>query len=80
MDIDLLGRTGNDLEHICTLVGEVCAMESQPDGIEFDAKSVKAARIKEDAEYEGVRVRFHATLARARITEPGSLNFGHLHY
>jgi len=76
MDIDLLGRTSNDLEHIRTLVGEVCAMESQPDGIEFDAKSVKAARIKEDAEYEGVRVRFHATLACARISMQIDIGFG----
>jgi Nucleotidyl transferase AbiEii toxin, Type IV TA system len=48
-DIDLLGRTSNDLEHIRALFAQLCDIESEPDGIEFDSKSVKVARIKEDA-------------------------------
>ena len=68
MDIDLLGRTSNELEHVRALFAQLCDLESEPDGIEYDAKSVKATRIKEDADYEGVRVRFRATLARARIS------------
>jgi len=76
MDIDLLGRTSNELEHIRALITHVCEAESEPDGIEFDSKSVKAARIKEDADYEGVRVRFHATLARARISMQIDIGFG----
>jgi hypothetical protein len=35
----------------------------EPDGAEFDAASIDVCRIKEYAEYEGVRVRFNATLA-----------------
>lgn len=63
MDIDLPGRTSNKLEQIASIVSEICAMESEPDGVMFDATSVKAARIKEDADYEGMRVQFRATLA-----------------
>ena len=76
MDIDLLGRMSNELEHIRALIAKVCELESEPDGIGFDAQSVKVARIKEDAEYEGVRVRFHATLARARIPMQIDIGFG----
>ena len=76
MDIDLLGQTSNELAHIRSLIAEVCRMESESDGIEFDAKSVQVARIKEDADYEGVRVRFHATLARARIPMQIDIGFG----
>lgn len=76
MDIDLLGRTSNKLEHIASIVSELCAMESEPDGVMFDATSVKAARIKEDADYEGVRVQFRATLAGARIPMQIDVGFG----
>lgn len=76
MDIDLLGRTSNELEHIRTLIARVCEAESEADGIEFDTKSLKVARIKEDADYEGVRVRFHATMARARIPMQIDIGFG----
>ena len=67
VDIDLLGKTSNELEHIISIVSEICALESGADGVRFDRASVKATRIKEDADYEGVRVQFKAILAGARI-------------
>lgn len=67
MDIDLAGKTSHELEHIRSLVGEVCEFATEPDGIEFTAASIEVQRIKEDADYEGVRVWFNATLAKARI-------------
>jgi hypothetical protein len=51
IDIDLLGRTSNELEHIRVLFAQLCDVESEPDGIEFESKSVKVAKIKEDADY-----------------------------
>ena len=76
MDIDLAGRTNNELEHIRSLVGEICEFTTEPDGIEFAAGSIEVQRIKEDAEYEGVRVRFIATLAKARIPMQIDIGFG----
>jgi len=76
MDIDLAGRTNNELEHIRSLVGEVCETATEPDGIEFAAGLIEVQRIKEDAEYEGVRVRFNATLAKARIPMQIDIGFG----
>lgn len=64
MDIDLAGRTSNELAHIRSLIGEVCGEAAEPDGIEFHAAMMQVARITEHAGCEGVRVRFHATLAR----------------
>jgi hypothetical protein len=58
------------------MVSELCTMESEPDGVMFDATSVKAARIKEDADYAGVRVQFRATLAGARIPMQIDVDFG----
>ena len=76
MDIDLAGKTNNELEHIRSLVGEVCETATEPDGIEFAAGLIEVQRIKEDAEYEGVRVRFNATLAKARIPMQIDIGFG----
>jgi predicted nucleotidyltransferase component of viral defense system len=76
MDIDLAGRTSNELDHIAELVGAVCGTATEPDGIEFNRASIEVTRIKEDAEYEGVRVRFHAVLAKARIPMQLDVGFG----
>lgn len=76
MDIDLAGRTSNELEHIAELVSSVCGVVTESDGIEFIPASIEVSRIKEDADYEGVRVRFHATLAKARIPMQIDIGFG----
>ncbi len=76
MDIDLAGRTSNELHHIADLVGVVCEVVTEPDGVEFNRGSIEVSRIKEDADYEGVRVRFHATLAKARIPMQIDIGFG----
>jgi len=76
MDIDLAGKTNNELEDIRWLVGEVCEFATEPDGIDFTAASIEVQRIKEDAEYDGVRVRFSGTLAKARIPMQIDIGFG----
>src|SRR5580658_6559083 len=76
MDIDLEGRVNNQLDHIKEVVATVCEVDVEPDGIAFNRISIEVSRIKEDADYEGVRVQFHATLARARIPMQLDIGFG----
>jgi hypothetical protein len=76
MDIDLAGRTNNQLDHIKEVVSAVCDVGADPDGIEFNRDSIQVSRIKEDADYEGVRAQFHAVLARARIPMQLDIGFG----
>jgi hypothetical protein len=76
MDIDLAGRTNNQLDHIKEIVSAVCDLAVDPEGIEFNRHSIEIRQIKEDADYEGVRVQFHATLARARIPMQLDIAFG----
>jgi hypothetical protein len=77
MDIDLLGRIGNDIGAMAAIVREICARRVEPDdGLVFDAATVKAERIAEAAEYEGVRIRFRATLDAARIQMQLDVGFG----
>ena len=67
-DVDLLGQTSNSLGHIAQVFRDVCVVDVEPDGMVFDAASVQAALIKEDAEYHGVRVKLLGTLERARAS------------
>jgi hypothetical protein len=76
MDIDFAGRTNNRLDHIQEMVVAICGAAVDADGIEFNSASVVVSRIKEDADYEGVRVQFHATVARARIPMQLDIGFG----
>jgi len=79
MDIDLGGTNGNELEHIHSIVAELCGLNTEPDGVDFDPASIEVHRIKGDAEYEGVRVRFQdskATLAKACIPMQIDIGFG----
>jgi hypothetical protein len=76
MDIDLAGRTDNRPDHIKAVVSAVCAVIVDPDGIEFNRDSIEVSRIKEDADYEGIRVQFRATLARARVPMQLDIGFG----
>jgi hypothetical protein len=76
MDIDLLGRTSNDVDGVVEIVRDVCGTGVDPDGLTFDASSIVGERIAEQAEYEGVRVRFRATLGNARIAMQTDVGFG----
>jgi len=75
-DADFLGRGDNAPERLVRLFRELCEMEVEPDGLVFDADSVRAERITEDADYEGVRVSFIARLDRARIPIQIDIGFG----
>jgi len=55
---------------------EISAIEVEDDGLRFDRKTVKAERIKEDADYEGVRVTFTAFLEKAQIPIQIDIGFG----
>jgi predicted nucleotidyltransferase component of viral defense system len=75
-DIDLLGQAGNQPAEIAEVFREVCQSESEPDGLRFDADSLKAQVIKEDADYEGVRVTFLVYLEKSRFAMQIDIGFG----
>jgi hypothetical protein len=76
MDIDLLGKIDNRLEVISAAIKEACLMDVEADGISFNAETVEAVRITEDAEYEGVRVRVQGGLGNARVSIQIDIGFG----
>jgi hypothetical protein len=77
-DIDFLAYLDNSPDNLATIIRDVCAIESVDDGLEFDPNTVKAQPIKEDADYEGVRIRFRGQLGNARIHMQVDVGFGDL--
>jgi len=51
MDIDLLGRTDNDVATIVELMREVALFDVADDGVVFEASSFTGGPIREDADY-----------------------------
>lgn len=76
-DIDLLGELDNDVEVMTQVISEICKQEIEvDDGVIFDIDSIAGIKIKEDADYQGVRVRFLAYLDTAKITMQIDIGFG----
>ena len=76
-DLDLLGFGSSDVLDVTDRIREVCAVPAD-DGIVFDLAGVQGERIKEDAEYEGFRVRVPASLDGARVSMQIDVGFGDL--
>ena len=76
MDIDMLGKTSNDKNIIVSQIVDVLNIEVEPDGLVFDISSIQSEQITEDADYQGIRLRFRGTLGSARIAMQIDIGFG----
>ena len=76
MDIDMLGITDNKESEIINQVRDILAVDVEADGLFFDPDSIKSERITEDADYEGIRIRFHGSLEKAIIHMQIDIGFG----
>ncbi len=76
LDIDFSAQYDNQIFSIEKMMKDICKIDVISDGIIFDSNGVKGQRIKEDADYEGVRVKFVGVLERSRIPMQIDLGFG----
>jgi predicted nucleotidyltransferase component of viral defense system len=67
-DIDLLGHTQNTVDAVLKIFQDLSNLEAEPDGLEFDPVHIQSERIKEDADYEGIRITMTARLGKTRLT------------
>jgi nucleotidyltransferase AbiEii toxin of type IV toxin-antitoxin system len=65
-DLDLLGFGSPNVDDVTRRLRDICSL-TENDGIVFDLAGMGGERIKEDAEYEGVRVLVPSSLDGARI-------------
>jgi len=75
-DLDLLGTGEPDVDRFVEIFRHLCIQEVENDGLVFVADSVSATKIKEDEEYEGIRMKFDAFLGSARIPVQVDVGFG----
>lgn len=75
-DLDLLGTGTPSPQEFEQLFRDVCDQPVEDDGLIFLADTVQAAVMKEDEQYEGLRLKFEARLASARIPIQIDVGFG----
>jgi len=76
-DADLLGLGPADAEHLTDIFKEICqAASDDVDGIEFMPDTVRAAPIREEQAYDGIRVTLVGLLHQARIPLQVDIGFG----
>lgn len=75
-DVDLLGFGDSSIKRLEDALRDICGLEATADGLVFAADSVKGAKIREDQEYEGVRITLLAFLEKARIPLQIDVGFG----
>jgi len=74
--LDLEGQGDNSIARIKQVFAEIIGQPVEDDGLIFDLKSLRVARIKEEQEYEGLRINFIARLERAKIHMQVDVGFG----
>ena len=74
-DADLLGFGADDIDSVAAVFRDLCVIEVD-DGIDFEPGSVKAAEIRKEAGYGGVRVELRATLDGAQLSLQIDIGFG----
>ena len=75
-DVDLLGVGEPAVDRMQETFQELCALDVEPDGLQFLDASVRAERIRDGQAYGGVRVRLAADLDGARIAVQVDIGFG----
>ncbi|MFC1509761.1 nucleotidyl transferase AbiEii/AbiGii toxin family protein [Candidatus Omnitrophota bacterium] len=80
LDIDFSARYDNQVVSIEKIIKDVCRVSVTPDGLIFDPRTVKSQKIREDVDYEGVRIKFTGFLERSRIAMQIDIAFGDVIY
>ncbi|MHB1832323.1 MAG: nucleotidyl transferase AbiEii/AbiGii toxin family protein [Acidiferrobacteraceae bacterium] len=75
-DLDLLGFGEASSERLHTVFQRLCAQDVAPDGLVFDADSVRVTEIREGQVYPGRRVKLVGRLGTARIPVQIDVGFG----
>ena len=75
-DADFLSKGDNNPERYQQIFREICEVNVEDDGVRFDPDTVKEEKIKEDQDYEGLRVTFTGFMESARLPIQIDIGFG----
>jgi hypothetical protein len=66
-DMDFLGFMENSVDNLVRVVEEICEQSVEIDGMIFDSGSIEGETIREEGDYQGVRISFLGFLGKANI-------------
>jgi hypothetical protein len=75
-DLDLLGFGDNSADGIARAFQDICVVPVVPDGLPFDASTLRVQDIQREEEYLGRRVRLEAWLGMAHVPLQVDVGFG----
>ena len=75
-DLDLLGFGHPSPERLADIFRELCRLEVEADGVDFDPRSVRCEDIRAQDEYAGIRVKLRATVGKAVVPLQVDVGFG----
>ena len=75
-DLDLLGFGHPSPARLADIFRELCRLEVEADGVDFDARSVVCGNIRAHDEYAGIRVKLRAGLGKAVVPVQVDVGFG----
>ena len=75
-DLDLLGFGQPTLERLAEIFRELCRVDVEADGVDFDPRSVVCEDIRAQDEYAGIRVKLRATIGKAVVPVQVDVGFG----
>ncbi len=75
-DIDLEGKTKNDLNEIIEIFKKICDTKVAEDGIVFLPETVKGEENREEEDYNGIKIVFRARIDRTDIPVQVDIGFG----
>jgi len=77
-DLDFTGYGSSETEAVLACFREIFVQAVEDDGLIFDASTLAAEPIRDDAAYDGLRVKFTVTLGQARIHMQIDVGFGNV--
>jgi predicted nucleotidyltransferase component of viral defense system len=75
-DLDLLGVGEPSIDRLRRVFLDVCGVDVADDGVAFRTETMDVAQIKEEDEYQGIRLRIDARLGNARLPLQVDIGFG----
>ena len=75
-DLDFQGMLDNDKDSLTQVIKQICDVEVEYDGVEFDLSSIMATEIRLEANYPGIRFKFLGYLGKSRINMVVDVSFG----
>jgi len=75
-DLDLLSFGSNQIQDLVDIFKTITSIPDPTDGLSFNSETIKGALIKEDQDYEGVRIQLQAKLGNIRLPIQIDIGFG----